>query len=68
MPSGSQCQNCRHYYGALRCEAYPETPIPTDFITGEAEHNTEQPDQVPGYLFEYVAAGNRQPFTLSIPD
>lgn len=64
MPSGNQCQNCAHFYGSQACEAYPEA-IPEKFITAEADHDAEQPDQVPGFIFEPVEAENRKPLALS---
>lgn len=65
MPTGSQCQNCRHYFGALRCEAYIEKQIPQPFLSGLEDHGREKKGQVPGFYFEYLAPGSPSPLEVS---
>ena len=35
-----QCMRCKHYWGAGRCDAYQETPIPYDIISGRHMHTS----------------------------
>ncbi len=47
-----QCNICKHYTGALECEAFPKG-IPGDILTGEFDHTEKHPDQDNDIVFEF---------------
>lgn len=50
---GMQCPTCRHYLGDSRCRAYPPpAEIPSEFLTGEHNHDKPVRGQVDGYVYD----------------
>ena len=50
----TQCLGCRHYLGAITCDAYPDG-IPEPVVTGEHDHTSPYPGDN-GILFEPVVS------------
>lgn len=39
----TQCIDCRHYQGLLRCDAFGDEPIPQEILSGEHDHREPYP-------------------------
>lgn len=53
MPTKDLCLNCKHYWGALACAAFPDR-IPDDILTGDNDHDAIFPGQVGAFVFEEI--------------
>lgn len=38
MSQSMQCNECAHYFGLFRCDAFPDEDIPHEIISGEFDH------------------------------
>jgi hypothetical protein len=47
------CQNCKHYFGDLKCSAFP-LEIPQEILLGENNHLTPLDEQIDDTVFEPI--------------
>lgn len=53
MPTKDLCLNCKHYWGALACAAFPDR-IPDEILTGDNDHAERYPSQSGAFVFEEI--------------
>ena len=47
-----QCYLCKHYWGSVNCDAFPDKEIPAEILEGETDHDKKHPDQKNEVVFE----------------